>query len=134
MIAACGMLALYKVLKGTSDGDFYLHEAMKLVDCTVAKFLTSPTARFETTPSTSQVLVYPNGCINDRDGDGFDIMSVTDGSGTKFHETILDGATINNYEFAPRRWSNHGLVYADYYFLLFGNMLLDLGLADTSRC
>lgn len=45
-------------------------------------------------------------------------------------ETILTGATINNCEFAPRRWANHGLVYADYYFMLFGNMLLDLGLVD----
>ncbi|KAF3356918.1 hypothetical protein VdG1_03476 [Verticillium dahliae VDG1] len=43
-------------------------------------------------------------------------------------ETILGGATINNYEFAPRRWANHGLVYADYYFLLFGNKLLEMGL------
>lgn len=134
MVAACGMLLLYKALRGTPDGDFYLYEAMKLVDCTVAKFLTSPTARFETTPSTSQVLVYPSGWIDDRDGDGFDIISVIDESGTKIRETILEGATINNYEFAPRRWSNHGLVYADYYFLLFGNMFLDLGLADTTRC
>lgn len=134
LIAACGMLLLFKALKGTPDGDFYLQEAMKLVHCTAAKFLTSPTARFESTSTVSEVLVYPGGCIDDRDGDGFDMLSVIDESGTKIHETILDGATINNYEFAPRRWSNHGLVYADYYYLLFGNMLLDLGLTDTSRC
>ncbi|KAJ4854339.1 glycosyl hydrolase family 88 domain-containing protein [Trichoderma breve] len=41
-------------------------------------------------------------------------------------QTILGGATINNYEFAPRRWANHGLVYADYYFLLLGNKLLEM--------
>lgn len=39
-------------------------------------------------------------------------------------ETIVKGSTINNYEFAPRRWANHGLVYADYYFLLVVNKLL----------
>jgi hypothetical protein len=25
-------------------------------------------------------------------------------------ETILQHATINNYEYAPRRWADHGLV------------------------
>jgi hypothetical protein len=134
MVAACGMLLLYKALKGTPDGEFYLFEAIKLVECTVTKFLISPTARFKTIPSTSEALVYPSGCIDDWDGDGFDIMSVIDGSGAKVRETILDGATINNYEFAPRRWSNHGLVYADYYFLLFGNILLDFGLTDNTGC
>ncbi|KAJ5802536.1 uncharacterized protein N7503_004986 [Penicillium pulvis] len=134
MVAACGMLLLHKALKGTPDGDFYLFEAIKLVDCTVAMFLTPPTARFITVPSTSDVLVYPYGCIDGRDGDGFDTISVIDESSTKNCETIMQGATINNYEFAPRRWSNHGLVYADYYFLLFGNMLLDLGLTGTTRC
>ncbi|KAL7955566.1 glycoside hydrolase family 88 protein [Trichoderma compactum] len=28
--------------------------------------------------------------------------------------------------FAPRRWANHGLVYAYYYFLLLGNKLLEM--------
>ncbi|KAJ7846304.1 Six-hairpin glycosidase-like protein, partial [Mycena leptocephala] len=41
-------------------------------------------------------------------------------------ETILQHATINNYEYAPRRWADHGLVYADYYFLEFGNRLLEM--------
>jgi glycine/D-amino acid oxidase-like deaminating enzyme len=45
------------------------------------------------------------------------------------HDTILLHAAINNYEFAPRRWADHGLVYADYYFILFGNKLLEMGLA-----
>lgn len=43
-------------------------------------------------------------------------------------ETILEGSTVNNYEFAPRQWADHGLVYADYYFLLVGNLLLDMGI------
>ncbi|KAJ5980410.1 hypothetical protein N7481_007708 [Penicillium waksmanii] len=134
VVAACGMLLLYKALKDSSDGDFYLFKAMKLVDCTVSKFLNSPTSRFVNGTSASKVPVYPSGCIDGQDGDGFISMTVVDESGLKIRESILGGATINNYEFAPRRWSNHGLVYADYYFLLFGNMLLDLGLADTRRC
>ena len=43
-------------------------------------------------------------------------------------DTILLHATINNYEYAPRRWADHGLVYADYYFILFGNKLLEMGM------
>jgi hypothetical protein len=45
-------------------------------------------------------------------------------------DTILNGATIDNFEFAPRRWADHGLVYADYYFLLVGNKLLEMGMRD----
>ncbi|KAJ5708152.1 hypothetical protein N7488_007953 [Penicillium malachiteum] len=131
MVAACGMLLLYKALKGSAAGEFYLGEALKLVGCTVAKFLNPPTARFQTILSASEVSVYPSGCIDDQDGDRFDTLTVVDDSSSTVLDTILDGATINNYEFAPRRWSNHGLVYADYYFLLFGNMLLDLGLVVT---
>ena len=62
--------------------------------------------------------------------DAFDSLIVGKTSTATTPETILSGATINNYEFAPRRWTNHGLVYADYFFLLFGNMLLDLDLVE----
>jgi len=43
-------------------------------------------------------------------------------------ETIVRRAAINNYEFAPRLWKDHGLVYADY-FLLCGNKICEMGLA-----
>ncbi|OMP86106.1 Unsaturated glucuronyl hydrolase, partial [Diplodia seriata] len=43
-------------------------------------------------------------------------------------ESVVMHATINNYEHALRRWSDTGLVYADYYFLLVGNKLLEMGL------
>lgn len=39
-------------------------------------------------------------------------------------ETILKNATINNYEYAPRRWADTGLVYGDYYAVEFGNRIL----------
>jgi hypothetical protein len=134
MVAACGMLLIYKVLRHTSEGDFYLHHAMKLVDATIAKFLHPPTMKFESTPYRTKICVYPEG--SSEEGSGFDTLGVGVAQGSKSYDTILDGATINNYEFAPRRWANHGLVYADYYFLLFGNMLLEMGLVDaqdTSR-
>jgi hypothetical protein len=58
--------------------------------------------------------------------DGKLVVEMGDGE-----ETILKGATINNYEFAPRRWADHGLVYADYYFLLVGNLLLEMGVGEN---
>lgn len=135
MVAACGLLLLHKALKGTPEGDRYLRAAIELADATVTKFLNPPTLRLQTTPSSSKVLVYPEDSLDKRESDGFDKVSVVDQLTAKPRETILDGATINNYEFAPRRWSNHGLVYVDYYFLLFGNMLLELDLVSGgSQC
>ncbi|CAG7978778.1 unnamed protein product [Penicillium nalgiovense] len=90
--------------------------------------------RFEAKPPASHVLVYLDGCIYEENGDGFDILqSVHDiSTASKVCETILGGATIDNYEFALTRWLNHGLVYADYYFLLFGNLILEMGPDDSS--
>lgn len=45
-------------------------------------------------------------------------------------ESVVMHATINNFEHALRRWVDTGLVYADYYFLLVGNKLLEMGLVD----
>lgn len=42
-------------------------------------------------------------------------------------DSILKNATANNNEFAIYRYSDHGLVYADYYFLELGNKLLRMG-------
>ena len=43
-------------------------------------------------------------------------------------DAILTHATANNNEYALMRYSDHGLVYADYYFLEFGNKLKRMGL------
>ncbi|KAL4888902.1 Six-hairpin glycosidase-like protein [Aspergillus ambiguus] len=42
-------------------------------------------------------------------------------------DSILMNATINNNEYAFSQSNNTGLVYADYYFLQFGNLLLEMG-------
>lgn len=44
-------------------------------------------------------------------------------------ESIFMNATINNNEFSNSRSNNTGLVYADFYFLEFGNRMLQMGLA-----
>jgi hypothetical protein len=48
-------------------------------------------------------------------------------SGSSF-DGILKNGTANNNVGANRRYFNHGLVYADYYLLQFGNRLLRMGL------
>ncbi|KAJ5174277.1 Six-hairpin glycosidase [Penicillium canariense] len=133
MIAACGMLLLYKALKPSCEADRFLREAMNLVDATVGKFVDVPTLHFQSTRPQSQCDVFRDGCVEYSD-DAFDTLTVVDRIDLKLRDTIVHGATINNYEFAPRRWANHGLVYADYYFLLFGNMLLELGLVGVADC
>ncbi|KAJ6001351.1 hypothetical protein N7522_006578 [Penicillium canescens] len=133
MVAACGLLLLYKALKGGIEADNYLQEAFQLVNAVVHTNMSRQTLQFGVTHPALQVAVYPEGYIDECASDGFDLLCVSQSFNSIVNcETILDGATINNYEFAPRRWSNHGLVYADYYFLLFGNMLLRMGLTDLS--
>jgi len=46
----------------------------------------------------------------------------------KSFDSILKHSTANNNAGANKRYWNHGLVYADYYLLQFGNHLLRLGL------
>lgn len=100
MIAAYGMLLLFEA---EPDNRKY-YDAALCIASGVIKTSLSPEARFVTTPAGD--------CKVDLGG----------------HDTILLHATINNYEYAPRRWADHGLVYADYYFILFGNKLLEIGM------
>ena len=46
----------------------------------------------------------------------------------KWFDGILMHATANNNEDSHKRCADHGLVYADYYFLEAGNKLLGMGL------
>ncbi|KAF2116651.1 Six-hairpin glycosidase-like protein [Lophiotrema nucula] len=104
LIAAYGMLLLHQICKD----EYEVHErtwldtALKIIKG-VADASLAPKARFVTTS---------------RGHEDVDLGG---------SETIVLNATINNYEFAPRKWADHGLVYADYYFLLIGNELLKMG-------
>jgi len=101
LIAAYGLILLHEVT-GTSQST-YLDAALRLLSG-VIDLAMAPEARFVPTSAGNEKV--------DLGG----------------QETILIRATINNYEFAPRRWADHGLVYADYYFLLVGNRLMKLGI------
>ncbi|EON65997.1 hypothetical protein W97_05240 [Coniosporium apollinis CBS 100218] len=100
LIAAYGMLLLHNAISGDTK---YLEAALRII-AGVIRISLAPEADFVRTSKGDEEV--------DLGGP----------------ETIVLNATINNYEFAPRRWADHGLVYADYYFLLIGNTLLQMGL------
>ncbi|KAJ8113977.1 hypothetical protein OPT61_g4035 [Boeremia exigua] len=114
MIASYGMLLIHQALLAREKSSSYLQYAMILIRAVCAHHINPPATlvSHETVVETVE-----HGKSVEQSSD------VEMGEG----DTILKGATINNYEFAPRRWADHGLVYADYYFLLVGNKLLELG-------
>lgn len=117
VIACYGMLLLHDALTAKAEQSPYLKGAMYILTSVCATKM-SPPAQFQT--STTSVPSVEHGTSIEPG-----TLDVNMGTGA---ETILVGATINNYEFAPRRWADHGLVYADYYFLLVGNKLLEMGI------
>jgi uncharacterized protein YyaL (SSP411 family) len=102
LVTAYGMLLLYK--HAPEDSVKYLEAAIRLVNAVVKRCL-APEAVFPPSENKDEDIVELNGS-----------------------DTIILNATINNYEFAPRRWADHGLVYADYFFLLIGNLMLEMEL------
>ena len=107
LIATYGLLLLHEATAAGVCKSKYLSDAFKILAAIVSTSL-APEAHFIRTAAGDE----------DVDFGG--------------PETIVLHATINNYEFAPRRWADHGLVYADYYFLLIGNKLLQMGI-DTGE-
>lgn len=129
MIASYGFLLIYEALKlrQSTHAQKYLDAALRITSAVCRGYLT-PRARFvaRTDGATLRSIVdTPDHGAEEQDVAviGFD---VEDGG----CEAIVDGSTINNYEFAPRRWANHSLVYADYYFMLVGNKLLEMGIGE----
>ncbi|KAL4955386.1 Six-hairpin glycosidase-like protein [Aspergillus filifer] len=137
MVACCGLVLLYKALKDTdrTTAQHYLDSALRILEGTVSKFMTLSAATFSVDVPQTVFPVYPDTEPQSQPGRLTASLNSTSNGEFKHHEnpeipeTILEAATVCNYEFATRRWADHGLVYADYYFLLLGNMLLDLGIA-----
>lgn len=115
MIAAYGMLLIHQGLVALGQPSRYLVEALRITQVVCANHLNPAAALLET---NTEVETVECGRVHD----------VVERIEMGFGDTILNGATINNFEFAQRRWADHGLVYADYYFLLVGNKLLDMGI------
>ncbi|KAH2670061.1 hypothetical protein KXV96_003668 [Aspergillus fumigatus] len=106
VIAANGMLLLSQALVGADDGlaRRFREAAMRIVSETV-----------ECSYSREEARLVDGG------------KQVEDVSGSRF-DAILRNATANHNAKDLDRYSDHGLVYADYYLLEFGNQLLKLGL------
>lgn len=119
IIAAYGMLLIHRALAARGESSRYLAAALRLGGAVTTRYM-NPEAIFTTGPETT-VETVEHGPIRVSSSVEVDMSH---------GQTILHGATINNYEFAPRRWADHGLVYADYYFLLFGNELLKMDLGS----
>ncbi|CEN60442.1 hypothetical protein ASPCAL02881 [Aspergillus calidoustus] len=134
MVACCGLVLLYKALKGSDEkaARHYLDSAFRILDGTESKFMMSSPARFGVDLSGTDLATFPDNEPAKQPGvltlSPKHTINGVNGVSAQCPETILDAATVCNYEFASRRWADHGLVYADYYFLLLGNLLLELGL------
>ncbi|KAG5792378.1 hypothetical protein H9Q69_008574 [Fusarium xylarioides] len=114
MVAAYGMLLIHQSLQNRSEASPYLGHALRIVDAVCERHLNPAASQKQdlgTIPTVENGRATVVKCIETAAGLG---------------DTILNGATINNFEFAPRRWADHGLVYADYFFVLFGNKLLEM--------
>jgi uncharacterized protein YyaL (SSP411 family) len=119
MIACYGLLLLHRSLIALGQQSSYFNAALHIL-ASVCSTQLSTSARFVTIKEEVESVEHGRSFE-----DGKLVVEMGDGE-----ETILKGATINNYEFAPRRWSGHGLVYADYYFLMVGNLLLEMGIGE----
>ncbi|KAL2689007.1 hypothetical protein Neosp_003057 [[Neocosmospora] mangrovei] len=114
LVAAYGMLVIHQMLLSRSEKSSYLEHALRIVDAVCSRHLNPLAHGKEKGRSIDTV----------ENGSGVPVSHVEWDVGEG--DTIVNGATINNFKFAPRRWADHGLVYADYFFLLVGNKLLEM--------
>ena len=111
VIAANGMVILSQALRGIGRHGLsrhFLEVATKIVRDTVDLCYSAEKARL--VGSTEN-------------------FAVEDDVRGQYFDGLLKNGTANNNENARRRYADHGLVYADYYLVEFGNRLLNMGLA-----
>lgn len=104
MIAANGLLVLYQALHGRGESNRFLSATIRIAKETIDLSLSQEKGSF--LPDEGDTIVAVSG--------GFD--------------AILRNATACRNEHSLRQHYDHGLVYADYYFLEFGNQLLRMGM------
>jgi hypothetical protein len=110
VIAANGMIVLSQVFAGRGEADRsqrYLDAALRIVEETLLLCLA---------PERAHLV---------RDGHG-SVSGENSKQGPTF-EAVLKHATVNHNIRDFRRYWDHGLVYADYYLIEFGNRLLRFG-------
>ncbi|KAH8884160.1 Six-hairpin glycosidase [Thozetella sp. PMI_491] len=110
IIAANGMLVLSQELTGVGKHDLarrYLEAAVTIVEDTLALCYSRETTE-----------------LSVQDG----AVSVRDTTPGQTFDAIVKHATANHNSRDHKRYWDHGLVYADYYLIEFGNRLLRAGL------
>jgi hypothetical protein len=113
VIAANGMLVLSQAFAGQGEAEKskrYLDAALTIVQDTLTLCLA---------PEKAQLVSDGEGNLSGR--------NVEDG---RTFEAILKHATVNHNTRDFRRYWDHGLVYADWFLIEFGNRLLRLGLTN----
>lgn len=114
VIAANGMMLLSQslaVLGDTALAEQYQLAAMRIVSDTIELSLSRERAQLAGDPQNENIITVE------------DVVN-----GQRF-DSILKNATANHNSQSHDHYSDHGLVYADYYLLEFGNQLLRMGLA-----
>ncbi|KAI1344161.1 Six-hairpin glycosidase-like protein [Xylariaceae sp. FL0016] len=119
LIAAYGMLLIHQALVALGSDSTYLTSALHIVENVCTRHM-NPAAEICMQKEAIETVEY--GVLQEVTGVTWD---------TAGGDTIVNGATINNFEHAPRKWADHGLVYADYFFLLVGNKLLEMGIGSA---
>lgn len=124
VIAANGLLIIHQSLQSLpasvsnqllNPSTNYLELALQIVGETLEMALDRDFASFQ---STSDM-------VNGTSGDAVEGLKVQE---SRF-DAVLRHATSNNNEHAHKPYRDHGLVYADYFLLEFGNKLLRAGYA-----
>jgi hypothetical protein len=113
MIAVNGLLLLHQILISEHRAD----EATEFLDVAV-----------RIVRETLELALAPEKALFEVGDGGVALPVVKDGEEGKHFDGILMHATANNNEDAYKRYWDHGLVYADYYFLEAGNKLMRMGL------
>ncbi|KUL86957.1 hypothetical protein ZTR_05781 [Talaromyces verruculosus] len=112
-IAANGMLVLSQSMAALGDtvlAERYRSTAIRIVTDTLECCLSKEKAKFVDS--------------GDKRYNGIHVEDIEEGQ--RF-DSILKNATANHNSYDLDRYSDHGLVYADYFLLEFGNQLLRLG-------
>jgi hypothetical protein len=118
-----------------ANGLFIIHQSLQSLPTSAAEDL-APNAKF--LDLSLQIINQILDMALDRDFASFDkAEKVVNGDGNGFSDlvvkesgfdAILRHATANHNEHAHKKYWDHGLVYADYFLLEFGNKLLRAGL------
>ncbi|KAI1465574.1 Six-hairpin glycosidase-like protein [Daldinia caldariorum] len=118
IIASYGMLLIHEIETAAGRPSVYLEHALKIIEAVCAFHVNDP-VQFVSARDSIETASLGSSSYQE-------MIAADMENGAK---TIFNGATMNNHKFAPCRWANQGLVYADYFSLLVGNKLFDMGIS-----